>query len=381
MASRMLGEIFLADARRQLSPPLKTSSILAARVAYRAAVAIPTAAMAGQLGVADTFLMEAERVEEDVLQRARYADAAREFGLAVTMATQQGSTADRRRAHEGHGIAQLKLAQLGDARALELAIKDLEPAAGFDVTPEGASAQLMLARALDTAGRATEADAAYSEAARRFGPDPRANLARAEQAFVRGKTLVSDKNYDGARAQFEQALAVTSWQEGRADAFLFLSEIDLQAGRNAVSNADGAVVAGGGAMPYRAQACLARVAAGGSAVKNKSALTTCLGDDLLIGLFYLRHAQLSPTAASANESRRLAQDSFARARLAKSQLLSSEIVGPVSVSDLAVFGNAVALGCSSTAGLDVPVDLSPEQLARARAFFELHRVHSCLASR
>lgn len=380
-ASQMLGEIFLADARRQLSPPLKTSSILAARVAYRAAVAIPTAALAGQLGVADTFLMEAERVDEGALQRARLADAAREFGLAIAMAAQQGSAADRLHAHEGRGAAQLKLVQLGDARALEAAIKDLEIAAGFDMTSGGAPAQLMLARALVTAGHTPEADAAYTEAARRFGLDPRADLARAEQAFVRGKALYSNKDYAGARTQFEQALAVANWQEGRADAFLFMSEIDLQAGRNAVSNADAAVVAGGGAPPYRAQACLARVAAGGSAVKNKSALATCLGDDLLIGLFYLRHAQLSSTAASANESRRLAQDSFTRARLARSQLWSSSDPGPVSVSDLAVFGNAVALGCSSTAGLDVPVDLSPEQLAPARAFFELHRVHSCVASR
>lgn len=379
-ASRMLGQMFLADAQRQLAPPLTISGILAARVAYKAALPIPTAALPAQLGVADSFLLEAQRVEKAAEQLARYTDAAREFTLAVTMTTQQGSAVEQRRAHEGRGVAQMEMAKLGDAQALALAITDLETAARLDTTSGGAPAQLMLARALADAGRTAESDAAYSEAARRFGSDLRASLARSEQAFARGKAFFAGNDYASARAQFDHALAEADWRQGRADAYYFLSAIDLRIGGNAIFNADAAVAAGGGASQYRAQACLARVAAGGSAVKQKTAMTACTGDDFLLGVFYLRHAQLAPSAGSANTSRRLAQEAFTRARISAGLLRLSPSAEPLQVSELAAFGSAVALGCSSTPGLNVPVELSAGQVAAARSFFELHRVHSCVAT-
>lgn len=379
-AAQKLGEMFLADAQRHLVPPFTTSGILAARLSYKAALGLPSSAVAGQLGLAETFLLEAQLVEEAGERRARYTDAAREFALAVAETTHQERVADRLRAHEGRGTAFFELARLGDAQALGLAIRDLQTASGLDAALGGAPAQLMLARALCEAGREPEADAAYAEAARRFGTDPRAALARAEQAFARGRVFFAGADNERARDQFQRALAEAGWREGRADAYFFLSAIDLRAGRNAVANADAATAAGGGASPYREQACLARVAAGGQAVQKKTALPACAGSDILLGLFFLRHAQVAPTAAIANDSRRLAQDAFVRARTSEGRLGISPVSGGLRVSDLAAFGSAVALGCSSAAGLNVPVDLDAAQLDAAKAFFTLHRVHACIAT-
>lgn len=379
VATQKLGEMFLADAQRQLASPLTLSGILAARMSYKAAQSMPVAAMAAQIGLADTYLLEARLADEPGDRRARYAEAAREYGLAVALAASQGGVGDRLRAYEGRGEAFLELARLGDQQSLVSAISDLEKAAGLDATLIGATAQLMLAHALADAGRWPDADLAYAEAERRFGADPRAGLARAEKAFARGKRLYAAAEHGAAREQFQRALAETGWHEARADAYFFLSAIDLQLGQSAIVNADQAMAAGGGS-PYREQACLARIAAGGQAVKGKAALPACAGNDLLVGLFYLRHAQLSTTAKIANESRRLAQDAFARAQASKDVLGTSPASEALRVSDLADLGIAVALGCSSAAGLNVPVNLDPVTLEKAKAYFSLHRAYACVSS-
>jgi hypothetical protein len=380
IATQKLGELFLADARRELMPPVKLSDVLAARASYKAAIGTAAVALAGQLGLADTFMLEAGLTSDFAERRARYVEAAHAFGIAVTMLAAQGTSDDRLRAYEGRGTARLELARLGNAESLAISINDLEIAAGLDTARAGASAQLTLARALAEAGRDLEADVAYLEAERRFGSASQAAVARSELAFVRGKRQFVATNYAGARYQFELSLAETSSHEKRADAFYFLSAIDLRTGQSAVANADAAMAAGGGDSPYREQVCLARIVAGGQEVRKKTALPACAGDDLLLGLFHLRHAQLSTSAGAANESRRLAQEAFVRARTSGEFLRTSPVSEPVRVSDLARFGSAVALGCSSSAGLNVPVELEPTALETAKAYFTLHRVYACIAA-
>lgn len=379
IATQKLGEMLLADAQRHLASPLTLSGILAARMSYKAALSLRPAAMAGQIGIAETYLLEARLTDETGQRRVRYEEAAREYGLAVTVAASQGGVGDRLRAYEGRGEAFLELARLGDQKSLVSAISDFQKAAGLDATLSGATAQLMLAHALEDAEQWTDADLAYVEAERRFGADPRAGLARADKAFARGKRLYAAAELGNAREQFQNALAETGWRAARADAYFFLSAIDLQLGQSAIVNADQAMAAGGGS-PYREQACLVRIAAGGQAVKGKAALPACAGNDLLIGLFYLRHAQLSTAATTANESRRLAQDAFARAQASKELLRTSPASEALRVSDLARFGIAVALGCSSAAGLNVPVDLDPLTIEKTKAYFSLHRAYACVSS-
>lgn len=379
-AAQKLGDMLLADAQRQLGPPVTTAGIMSARVSYKAAAAIPAVAVAGQLGLAGTYLLEAQGAPDLSERRARFLDAAREFGLALSMTNSPAAAADELEAYKGRGTALYQLGRLGDASSMNLAIEDLQKAAALEFSLGGGKAQLMLARALAEAGREVEADAAYAEAERRFGQDPEATSARAERAFSQGKQLYADGNDPGARLAFQRALKETAWSDGRADAFYFLSAIDLRAGQNAIENADAATLAGGGSSPYREQACLARISAGGSPVKKKTALPACAGNDLLLGMFYLRHAQLAPTASSASESRRQAQDAFLRARTSNDVLRTSPISEVFRVSDLATFGSAVALGCSSTAGLNVPVDLDAAKLEQAKTFFRLHHVHACISA-
>jgi hypothetical protein len=379
IATQKLGEMLLAEAQRQLASPLTLSGILAARMSYKAALNLRPAAMAGQIGIAETYLLEARLADETGQRRVRYEEAAREYGLAVTVAASHGGVGERLRAYEGRGEAFLELARLGDQQSLVSAISDFEKAAGLDATLSGATAQLMLAHALEDAERWTDADLAYAEAERRFGADTRAGLARGDKAFARGKRLYAAAELSPAREQFQNALAETSWRAARADAYFFLSAIDLQLGQSAIVNADQAMTAGGGS-PYREQACLARIAAGGQAVKAKAALPACAGNDLLIGLFYLRHAQLSTAATIANESRRLAQDAFARAQASKELLRTSPASEALRVSDLAHFGIAVALGCSSAAGLNVPVNLDAVTIEKTKAYFSLHRAYACGSS-
>ena len=50
------------------------------------------------------------------------------------------------------------------------------------------------------------------------------------------------------------------------------------------------------------------------------------------------------------------------------------------MSDLALFGIAVALGCSSTAGLNVPVNLDAVTIEKTKAYFSLHRAYACVSS-
>lgn len=379
IATQKLAEMLLADAQRHLAPPLTLSAILAARMSYKAALGLRPAAIAGQIGVADTYLLEAELADEMGQRRVRYEEAAREYGLAVTLAASQGEVDERLRAYQGRGQALLELARLGDQQSLVSAISDLEKAADLDATLGGATAQLMLAQALERAERWTDADLAYAEAERRFGTDSRAALARGDKAFARGKRLYAAEELGMAREQFQNALAETGWRAARPDAYFFLSAIDLQLGQSAIKNADQAMAASGGS-PYREQACLARIAAGGQAVKGKAALPACAGNDFLVGLFYLRHAQLSRAATIANESRRLAQDAFVRAQGSKELLRTSPVSEALRVSDLAHFGIAVALGCSSAAGLNVPVNLDPVTIEKAKAYFALHRAYACVSS-
>lgn len=379
LASRRLGEIFLAEAERQLAPPVSLAGLLAARVSYRAALSAPGAAEAARLGLAGTYLSEARLSADPTLRRARLEDAAHEFALAVS-ATADGPQGNMLRAHAGRGEALLELSRLGDTAMLAPAISELETAAGLEAGVSGAPAQLMLARALSDAGRHGEADVAYAEAQRRFGSDPRAGLARAERAFASGRRLFVAGNSTAAREQFDIALGESSWREGQAEAHYFLSAIALQLGQDAVAEADAASAAGSGLSPYHEQACLTRIAAGGLAVLRQTALPACAGNDLLLGMFYLRHAQLAGTAAAANESRHIAQDAFARARASGGALGTSPVSDRLRVADLAAYGSAVALGCSSTAGLSIPVDLDSARLEAARAFFTLHRVAACRAS-
>ncbi|SUS03328.1 hypothetical protein DF3PB_10080 [uncultured Defluviicoccus sp.] len=379
-AVQALGEMFIADAKRQLVPPLSLGGIAGARASYQAALSLSAESIQGQLGLAETYMLEARIAGEQSDRRTRYGDAAREFGRAISMAGSHDQAPDRLRALEGRGTALLELARLGVVPALDGAISDLKAAAELDPGIGGAPAMLMLARSLIDAKRESEADIAYAEAERRFGADPRASLARGEHAFARGKQLYARADHAGARAQFQQALAEMVWQDGRADAYFFLSAIDLLTAQNAIADADAAKTAGGGISPYWEQACLARIAAGGVVIRSKAAMANCAGNDLLLGLFYLRHAQLMPTVGAANESRRLAQDAFIRARTAGGSILTSPMPETLLIADLAAFGSGVALSCSSAAGLNVSVDLDVAKLEKAKSFFQLHRVHACVAS-
>lgn len=378
LAKQQLGELFLADAQRQLGPPLSLSGLSTARLSFEAAATIPSTAIIGRLGVAQTHMLEAQLITEPSERKPHFANAAREFGVAVELAI--GDRSSRLKALEGRGAALLELARLGEEKSLSGAIGDLEEAAKLDNTIAGAPAQLLLARALLEANREQEAYAAYADAERRFGADPRAALARAEQSFARGKQLYAAAELSAAREQFERALAESGWRDGRADAFYFLSAVDLRTGQNAIADADEAVTAGDGATPYRQQACLARIAAGGPAVRSQIVLPACSGSDVLQGLFYLRQAQYAKSATSANNARRLAQAAFTRARGSKEIFRTSPLSDALAAEDLAAFGNAVALGCSSAAGLDVPVDLDDSRVEQAKAFFVLHRVHACIAA-
>lgn len=379
-ALQKLGQMYLADARAHLTPPITEAGVRAARVDFTAALGVPAAAIEARLGIGDTYLLEAGLNTEPAKQRTLYSDAVREFSLAVGALATTGGAHARLRAYEGRGTGYLQLGMLGDAEAFTHAVDDLKLAAQLDTTVVGAPAQLKLARALARAGSAAMSDAAYVEAERRFGSDPQAALARAERAFERGKRYFANAENAAAKSQFMLALAETGWREGRADAYYFLSAIDLKTGVDAVAHADAASTAGGGGSPYREQACLARIAAGGQAVLKKDALPACAGSDVLVGMFHLRHAQLAKTAAAATESRRIAQDAFMRARNSADVLRTAPNVEAVPVSDLASLGSAVALGCSTAAGISVPVDLDAARLDRAKAFFALHRVHTCVAS-
>jgi hypothetical protein len=380
-ASEKLGALLLAEANTARGDAKSPTGLAQARQAYRAALDLPSAGLRAQLGLAETYLDEASLNRQDRDRRENFRNSRREYDLAVQLAHSQADAALKRQAFEGRGRAAFELARLeGDAATLENAISDLSQAADQETGLAGAPAQLMLARALSEARRAPEADAAFTEAERRFGIDPRVRAARADHAYARGRQDFDNGSYGNAEAHFRQAVGESAWLEDRADAYFFLSAIRLQSGTDARPDADAAVAAGDGKPQYRDQACLVRVAAGGAPVLGKSAFNLCAGKDVLEGLFYLRYAQFGPNLADRTSSRRLAQAAFDRARVSQEQISTFPHSPQVLVSDIAIYGSAVALGCSSALGMTVPVELDQARLARAAAFFKMHHVHACTSN-
>lgn len=371
-AKEQLGNVYIREGRREMRPPVSAASLNNARAAFRSALGIDAVALDGQLSLAETYLLEARLGGAPAERRQKYVAAQSEYGKAIAAAQQKGRRDKEAAALEGRGTAYLEqssLEKVDEARLLD-AISDLEKAAGIDTTKP--DPQLKYAQALALAGRDT-ADAAFTEAMRRLGSDPRAANVRTEQAFFKGKRYFGQAQFQQARSSFNDALADSRY---RTEAYYYLSVLDLRladgkpprpVSYDAVRNADSA--------NNGDQACLARIVHGGDSVLKQTGLGPCAGSDLLQGMFHLRHAQLAP--GSSRQSRIDAQAAFHRALSSSASITQWPGANEFKVKDLAELGKAIALSCAS--GLPVQANLDTGVLAAAQEYFRFYRVQSCRA--
>lgn len=384
-AQKALGSVYIADGKRELRAPVTPAKLDAARSAFRNALRVEAVALDGQIGLGETYLVDARLDGSAAERRQKYVDAQREYGVAVTTAQQKGPPEKEALGLEGRGQAYLEQSALekGDLPKLQDAINDLERAAGLD--KRRVEGQLLYAQALARAGRLDNADTAFAEAIVRLGSDPRASNVRMEQAYYKGKYLFDQSRFAEARSAFTSALGQGGADaKYRADLFYLLSIIDLRIAAGppirpladaAITNAEQANSAGASASPYREQLCFARIVQGGEPLMKQTGPGACAGSDFLQGMYYLRYAQYVPAAADKRQARIMAQDAFHRTRSSAVTLSRWPGSKTYAVADLAELGKAVALGCAS--GLPVPSNLDDAKLKDAMEFFAFYRVDGC----
>lgn len=377
-ASSSLGSFYREEAKKRLEPPLTLVKVADARNELNNALGIDSTLLDVRLDYAKTYLQEAALQTAAGDKRTALASAQREYGTAISAAA-SAPAAQRFAAYAGRGDAFYQEALLESdtpARQAKLssAITDLKEAAQLDTTATGADNQWKYAQALAAANR-PEAAEAFAEAARRYGGAGNGRLAQAEVDFMDGRKLFEAGNFNLARGKFR---SVTDGNQGDklAPAYYYQSAIDLIEKVSPVSNADKAAGAGGGGSPYREQACLARIFAGDTPVKDKTALSACTGSDVLVGLFYLRNAQLVPASQRA-AARRLAQEAFNRVVGSSATIQKWPGSQVYSVGDIATTGYALAAWCSTDGSTGIQVVLPADRLNAASDFLTTYRVYAC----
>jgi tetratricopeptide (TPR) repeat protein len=220
-----------------------------------------------------------------------------------------------------------------------------------------------------------------------------------------GLTYMQEKNFAKAEDSLKEAVRIAGGATNppaagetdvKANAYYNLSLVNAQRGKlaDAVINADAAARVGSNKPPYRDHACLAHIMAGDKAVTAPEAATVCSDTEqpqnlLMLGMFHLRKAQSSTYSAQTKAStREMAIFTFntgikdlGRPGLPPEQT-SVQFSWPGNpagsappLKNLLEYGKAIAAGCSSTIGVQVP--LTEQEQQAAMSFFQAYKSFDC----